>query len=111
MEKKRKKICDYDELPDPGSKGINIDSLDLNIFVVKENQQIFVYENSCPHTSGPLDWMPDEFLDEDKKYIMCANHGAIFKINNGLCVYGPCKDQSLRNVPFILENGEIFLLV
>ena len=111
MQKLRVKICDYDELPDPGSKGINLDSVNLNLFVVKNNKEIFVYKNSCPHTLGPLDWMPDNFLNEDKKYIMCVNHGALFQINDGLCVYGPCKKQSLHNLPFVMENGEIFILV
>ena len=111
MQKERKKLCDYDELPDPGSKGLILDKPELSLFVVKNDKKIFVYENSCPHTLGPLDWMPDNFFDEDKKHIMCANHGAIFNIEDGLCVYGPCKDQSLRRLDFILDDGEIFLLV
>lgn len=113
MGARQKKIISYDELHDPGSKGliITIDNTQLSLFVVKRDKQIFVYENSCPHTLGPLDWAPDSFLDEDNHYIMCANHGALFQIEDGLCVYGPCKKQSLRTLPYVLENGDIYLLI
>ena len=112
MSKLRTKMISYDELPDPSSKGfvISTTSIELNIFLVRKNNKIFVYENSCPHTSGPLDWLPDSFLDNDNKYIICANHGALFKINNGVCVFGPCKEQSLRELPFVIDDGDIYLL-
>ena len=108
----RKKLCSYDELQDPGSKGLNItiNDRELRLFIVKNNKKIFIYENSCPHTLGPLDWLPDNFLDLNKDYIMCANHGALFQINDGLCIDGPCKKQSLRALPFEIEDGFIYLL-
>jgi len=112
MSKLQTKLLSYDELQDPGSKGLVIETKDsqLNLFIIKKDNQIFVYENSCPHTSGPLDWMPDSFLDEDSNYIMCANHGALFQINDGLCVYGPCKKQGLLALPFTIDNDDIYLL-
>ena len=111
MGSKRYKLFSYDELPDPGSKGITIiiNDVELSLLAVKKDSQIFLYRNSCPHTLGPLDWLPDNFLDEDKKYIMCANHGALFQINDGRCIYGPCKEQSLLALPFVIENNDIYL--
>ena len=108
----RKKLCSYDELQDPGSKGLNIkvNGTELRLFIVKKNKDIFIYENSCPHTLGPLDWLPDNFLDIDKKYILCANHGALFQIDDGLCIDGPCKKQSLHVLPFVIDDGTIYLL-
>ena len=113
MSKLNTKLLSYDELQDPGSKGLVIEIKDsqLNLFVIKKDSQIFVYENSCPHTLGPLDWIPDSFLDEDSNFIMCANHGALFKIDNGICVYGPCKKQGLRALPFTIDNGDIYLSI
>lgn len=108
----RVKLCGYDELPDPGSKGVcvNINDIEHNVFVVKKNNSIYVYKNSCPHTFGPLDWLPDKFLDSDKNYILCANHGAMFEIENGLCIYGPCKMQSLRSVAYEIIDGVIYFV-
>lgn len=106
-------IAKLDEIPDPGSKGLSIDceNVKLELFIVKKDSQIAVYENSCPHTQGPLDWTPDQFLDLDNNYIMCANHGALFEIHNGLCIYGPCKAQSLKALPFKIKDNNIVLLV
>jgi len=106
------KLCGYDDLPDPGSKGvcITINEIERKLFIIKKNTAIFIYENSCPHTLGPLDWQPDNFLDNDKEYIMCANHGALFEIENGLCIYGPCKMQSLQSLKHEIIDGDIYLL-
>ena len=108
-----KKIFSIDEINDPGSKGLNIDlnGESLELFIVKKNSQITVYENSCPHTQGPLDWTPDQFLDLDNNYIQCANHGALFEINNGLCIYGPCKNQSLKALPFKVRDNFVYLMI
>jgi len=46
----------------------------------------------------------------ENEYIMCANHGALFEIDTGLCVYGPCKKQSLTAVPFSVKEDKIYLL-
>ncbi len=40
---------------------------------------------------SPLNWTPDRFLDLERKQIICATHGAVFCIDDGLCVGGPCK--------------------
>ena len=108
-----KKIACLDEISDPGSKGVcfNHEGNELKLFIVKKDTHISVYKNSCPHTHGPLDWTPDQFLNQDNNYIMCANHGALFEINSGLCVYGPCKKQALEALPFIVKNNFIYLLI
>ena len=105
-------IAALNELADPSSKGVSIvlNGTELNLFIVKKESQITVFENACPHTQGPLDWTPDQFLDTDNNYIMCANHGALFQIDNGYCVYGPCKAESLRALPFTIKNNNIYLI-
>ncbi len=104
-------LAKIDEINDPGSKGVSIErnGTKLDLFIVKNNSQISVFENSCPHTLGPLDWSPNQFLDIENKYIMCANHGALFEIDTGLCIYGPCKKQSLTAVPFTIDDDAIYL--
>jgi len=104
-------IATVDEIPDPGSKGLHIDleNKKLELFIVKKDSQIHVYKNSCPHTQGPLDWTPDQFLDLDNNHIQCANHGALFEISSGLCIYGPCKAESLKALPFTIRDNSIYL--
>ena len=107
------KLCKFDELEDPGSRGFFITELDppRNIFIVRHESMLRGYENSCPHTMGPLDWSPDQFLNYDRDYIQCANHGALFNIEDGACIYGPCQGQSLWPVELVIENKVIFAVV
>ena len=70
-------LCRLDEIPDPGSKGFDFREGDAlrSVFVVREGSTVRAYENSCPHTLGPLDWVPDQFLTREKDMILCATHG------------------------------------
>ncbi len=66
---------------------------------------IVVYVNACPHLGVPLDWLPGQFLNLDGTRIMCATHGAEFRINDGMCVRGPCRGDALTKVPSTIEDG------
>ena len=101
-----------DELADPGSKGsvLTLGETVHNIFVVRRKNRVYGYINSCPHTCGPLDWMPDRFLSLDKHHIQCATHDALFRLDDGKCVAGPCAGDRLTPVPLQLESGNVYLL-
>ena len=107
------KLCPLNELDEPGSRGFFITELTppRNIFIVRSNSKVLGYENSCPHTMGPLDWSPDQFLNYDSDYIQCANHGALFEIESGKCIYGPCSGQSLWPVEIKIENSIVFAVL
>jgi nitrite reductase/ring-hydroxylating ferredoxin subunit len=105
-------ICRLDELDDPDSRGMTVTHGGQlhDVFVVRQGGRVFGYRNSCPHTGGPLDWVPDRFLNLDKDYIQCATHDALFHLHDGACVAGPCKGDSLASVPVIIEAGEVVML-
>jgi nitrite reductase/ring-hydroxylating ferredoxin subunit len=105
-------ICRLDELADLDSRGIAVmlEGRLQNIFVVRQGNQVFGYLNRCPHTGGPLDWVPDQFLDLEKKYIQCATHAARFRMHDGECVAGPCKGDSLAGVPVVIDAGDVVIL-
>lgn len=100
-------LCSIHDIEEESAKGFDVDGKAL--FVVKKNGQIHVYLNTCPHIGIPLEFLPDEFLDQDKQYIQCANHGALFVIDTGYCVAGPCAGQSLEAIPFTLDGDKIVL--
>ena len=81
------KLCGLDELENFQSKGFNIGEQQL--FAVRQNQQVFVYHNRCPHLGIQLEWLPDKFLDIDGELIQCSTHGALFTIDEGLAVLDP----------------------
>ena len=105
-------VCQLDELNDPDSRGmlLRVDEQLHDIFIVRLGQQVFAYLNSCPHTGGPLDWMPDQFLNLDKDYIQCATHAALFRIIDGYCVAGPCAGERLSPIPVTIDAGEVVVL-
>jgi nitrite reductase/ring-hydroxylating ferredoxin subunit len=105
-------LCRLDEIAEPGSRGFRIGGgggETRAIFVVRQDGRVVAYENSCPHLGSPLDWVPDRFLDLEKRYILCATHGALFRIEDGLCLAGPCARKSLKPVPIKIKAGSIYL--
>jgi nitrite reductase/ring-hydroxylating ferredoxin subunit len=80
-----------------------------DVFVVRKHGEVYAYLNRCPHTGGPLDWVPDQFLSLDGQHIQCATHAALFRIDDGFCIAGPCSGQSLAQLPVIVKDGEVCL--
>ena len=100
-------ICHINEIPEQGCREL---TLDKNcFFAVKSEGAITVYHNSCPHLGLPLQWQQDQFLNHDKSLILCSTHGALFEIESGLCIAGPCQNQSLKMADFYIENEHIYI--
>lgn len=98
-----------DSIPDPGARDVVVDTPDgpLAAFVVRRGAVVRAYENRCPHLGVPLNWKPDTFLDPSAETIVCAMHGALFRIDDGHCLAGPCQGQDLRPLPVIFRNGKL----
>ncbi len=104
-------ICDTEMLSDPGSYGFNIDNEGGSLagFVVRQDGSFYAYQNSCPHTGAPLDWVEHQFLDADGALIQCAVHDARFFIDSGECVFGPCPGESLSKLDISVRGDKIYL--
>jgi len=104
-------VCRLEDIEDPGSKGmaVSIAGQLQDIFIVRRGDSVFGYLNSCPHTGGPLDWTPDRFLDLDGRYIQCAMHAALFRVEDGRCIAGPCNGDRLTPVPVEVDAGVVRL--
>lgn len=102
-------ICQLDEIPDPGSRGFTLDTAEgaVDCMLVRRGDTAFAYRNSCPHTGAPLDWQPGRFLDADGELIQCALHGALFLIESGECIHGPCLGAHLESVPISNTGSSI----
>lgn len=96
-----------DDIEEGTSRGLEVNNLYL--FVVKKDEQITLYFNRCPHLGTPLEWEEDRFLDADAALIQCSTHGALFRIEDGRCLAGPCKGKYLQAVPFIIDEGIIMV--
>lgn len=79
------------------------------LFAIKKAGKIYLYWNCCPHLGTPLEWLENQFLDADGALIQCSTHGALFQIENGHCLSGPCRGKYLQKVPFTILNDQIIV--
>lgn len=91
-----KLLCPSSYLAESQSRGLEVD--DIRLLAVRRHGEVFVYKNRCPHRGVALEWQADRFLDSSASLIQCATHGALFLVENGECVAGPCEGQSLTAV-------------
>ena len=81
----------------------------LELFVVNHQGRLYAFENRCPHTGVNLNWQPDQFLDYENAFIQCTMHGAKFRVDDGLCLRGPCQGMSLQTLSLHVHDGRIWL--
>jgi nitrite reductase/ring-hydroxylating ferredoxin subunit len=77
------------------------------IFVVRWGKHVFGYVNSCPHQGDHLDWERNQFFDPNGTRLMCGKHGALFELDTGLCIEGPCAGARLEPVRLQVVDGDI----
>lgn len=82
---------------------------DTSLIALRVDGTAHVYANRCPHRGTELDWMPGRFLDASGRYLQCATHGALFRIDTGQCIAGPCRGQSLLALPCHERDGWLIL--
>jgi len=105
------RLCSVHEVEEEDSKEFFVPKGESqqSILVVKKDGLISVYVNSCPHLGVPMNMEPDRFLDVEKNFIMCSTHGALFKIDDGECVHGPCMGANLTTVVHEVKGEEVFI--
>ncbi len=79
------------------------------LFAIRQDNQLYAYWNSCPHMGIPLNWMPGKFLDLDGVFLQCSSHGALFKVDDGECVGGPCVGDHLSPVTLKRDGDQYFI--
>ncbi len=107
----RRVLCKFSDILDGGSKGFEIGEgpQAYELFITRRGERIYAYENSCPHTGGPLDWTPDRFIEKESGHILCATHGALFRLETGECLAGPCAGDWLRALRVSIDGEDIVL--
>lgn len=103
-------LCQLDDIPDGGAKGFAPPpGRFTGLFAVRRGQAVWVYLNSCPHLGVSLDIAPDRFLDARRQHIQCSTHGALFRIEDGFCLKGPCAGERLTHVPARVADGAVLV--
>jgi len=105
------KICKIDDIHEGDARGFELVAGEqvISIICIRRDNQFFAYKNSCPHTGVNLEWLPNQFLDTTQQFLLCSTHGALFQIEDGHCVSGPCAGDALQKLTIMQNHGELFI--
>jgi len=77
-------------------------------FALRFDGRVVAYLNRCAHVPAELDWQPGEFLDMDRRWIICSIHGATYEPADGYCIAGPCRGERLMALDIIERDGQVY---
>ena len=103
------KIAMTEEIPEREARAFDTMTGDT-IFITQRDGAFFAYQNVCPHLQTELEFLENHFLDREGEYIECATHGALFNVETGECISGPCLGESLEKVNITVHSdGGIYI--
>src|SRR5690606_32473020 len=103
------KISMYEYIPEREARAFGLDIGDI-IFITQSDGAFYAYQNLCPDLQVDLEFLEIQFLDRDQEFIECSTHGALFLVESGECISGPCQGQSLEKVEITVHSdGGIYL--
>lgn len=78
-------------------------------FAVRYGGYVRAYANRCSHMGLQLDFKAGSFFDMEKRYIICATHGALYDPVSGACRAGPCNGTGLIALTVMEIDGQVVL--
>ena len=107
----QQRLCASAELQERG-KAVGFDVIQwrepVRAFALRFEGRVVAYLNRCAHVPAEMDWQEGEFLDSDKRFIMCSIHGAVYEPLTGQCVMGPCNRGRLTKIEVNERDGEVY---
>ncbi|CAD5370625.1 2Fe-2S ferredoxin [Rubrivivax sp. A210] len=107
----RETVCASDDLAERGRAWV-WDVLQYGrparAFALRFDGVVRAYLNRCVHVPTEMDWQEGEFLDMDRRWILCSIHGAMYEPEDGRCVGGPCGRGRLTAIDVKEEGGRVY---
>lgn len=103
-------LCRVDDIQENGAICVDIalNGEEHAFIVTRADGQVHAYHNICPHAGRRLDWAPGKVLLKER-VLVCAVHGACFRIETGLCIGGPCRGEHLSRVGVQIIGDDVLL--
>jgi nitrite reductase/ring-hydroxylating ferredoxin subunit len=105
------RLCASAELGERG-RGVVFDLLlygrPARGFALRIDGRAVGYVNQCAHVPVEMDWREGEFLDLERRWIVCAVHGATYDPRTGHCVAGPCVGARLKRIALSETDGSVY---
>jgi nitrite reductase/ring-hydroxylating ferredoxin subunit len=104
-------LCRLEDVDDGQSGGYALTHNEklIGVMVIRQGDTVYTYRNSCPHIGTPLDFMPGKFLDKSREHILCSTHGALFRIEDGHCISGPCAGGALTPIKATVRDDIVYV--
>jgi nitrite reductase/ring-hydroxylating ferredoxin subunit len=78
--------------------------------LVRTARGVRAWRNLCRHLSVPLDHAdPGRVITGDRRHLVCSQHGALYRPEDGLCIAGPCRGAALRPLQIAVTQGMVCL--
>lgn len=107
---KTERLCAFIDVADGGAHEVvaTIAGSSESLLLLRRGDEVAAFLNVCPHAGRRLDWAPGRFLF-DQGLLVCAAHGASFRVPDGVCVAGPCRGERLVPVAIEVRDDAIHL--
>ncbi len=110
-------LCRYDDIPNRSAKSIALRGVNsqgaietCHLLIVRWDDTVYGYINVCPHTPAPLDGRgTGQFFNPERTHLMCQKHGALFDVDTGVCLDGPCEGEGLTPLRLAVIDGDVCL--
>jgi nitrite reductase/ring-hydroxylating ferredoxin subunit len=90
--------------------GCDDDGMPITALVLRDaSGGIVAYRNLCRHLPVPLDGGTGELLSGDGRHLVCATHGATYRLHDGYCIEGPCEGLSLQRLSVRVRDGDLYV--
>ena len=85
-------------------------------FALRIDGRALAYVNRCAHVPVEMQWHEDrspdhalgQFLGHDRRWIVCAMHGATYDPSSGHCIAGPCSGARLSSIALDERDGQVY---
>jgi nitrite reductase/ring-hydroxylating ferredoxin subunit len=106
-EDERRQLCRQDDLAEGQARGFAVPGFERKIILVRRKERVYAYLDACPHYDAgtPMAWKTDAYLNGARTHLACHSHGALFDIETGDCVIGPCLGRSLTRIPVSINQA------
>jgi len=82
---------------------------EIAAFAIRFKGKVYAYYNECGHIPAELDWLPGQFFDDSKLYLICTIHGALYAPDTGHCLGGRCQGRGLQPILLREIEGNVYL--
>ncbi|WP_137133267.1 Rieske (2Fe-2S) protein [Rhizobium sp. FKY42] len=105
-------LCHAAEVREGHVKGFGpLEGYRRKIIVLRKNGVLHAWLDACPHYSSgtPMAWKTDAYLNGERTHLTCHSHNALFEMDTGKCILGPCLGQKLTRVEIVVdEDGDVY---